>query len=505
MERYIKIKGKCLKIVYIYLLLLSCQVIKNPDTSAIKNISEEKTPINKDWTIMLYLGADNNLEYDLLRNVKQIKESYKGGCNVIIFIDRSPGYSVNKLTFGENFIGGRIYRVLKNNNIELIDKGEIFNDIPEIDKKNIDSSNILVLKKFIEYCKSNYTAKYYGLIIGSHGGGARGIEKINNKRNIIFDEANNSWIYNAMFTESLNNSHSVDILGMDACFMGNMEFLYQIRCGNASFNAKYVVASPPTEWSYGWNYAGIIKRISGVENCKSTDTGEISKITEEKKYIYSSKSLTPKDLGKIIIEEQYDYTSLETDDQILVLYDTEKIGELKKNFDSLFVSLKDNSSDIEQLRGSDEIVQNDILLYFNSSSTSEWIDYCYFDVYDIVDKIVKSSKFSEEINIKAEIVKENVDSLILYSFSGDYFKKFKTNITGLSFFFPAGNRIYKDKKMWYYQTFYNPKPDESTFGKLSFCKDNATENNKIVENYFEVLDYWFDEEDGKGGYNGYSY
>jgi len=451
---------------------------------------------------MLYLGADNNLEYDLIRNVKQVKESYKGGCNILIFIDRSLNYSVNKTIFGENFTGGRIYRVLKNNNIELIDKGEIFSDIPGINKENMDSSNVLVLKKFIEYCKSNYTAKYYGLIIGSHGGGARSISRLYNK-NVVYDESNNSWIYSAMFTDFLDSSHSVDLLGLDACFMGNIEFLYQIRYGNGGFNAKYVLASPPTEWSYGWNYTGIFKRISGNDN--SIDTGEISKITEEKKYIYSSQALTPKDLGKIIIEEQFDYTTLETDDQILVMYDTEKIGELKKNFDSLFVNLKDNSSDIEHLRGSNEITQDDILLYFNSSSTSEWIDYCYFDVYNIADKIIKSNKFSIDINNIAEIVKENTDSLILYSFAGNYFKKFINNVTGLSFFFPDGNAVYKEKKMWSYQTYYNAKSDMETYGKLSFCKDNAIENNNIIENYFEVLDFWFDYKNDNGGYNGYSY
>ena len=294
---------------------------------------------------MFYLGADNNLEYDIVRNVEQIKESYQGGCNVIIFIDRSSKYSINSKVFGENFSGGRIYRVLKNNDFQLLDKGEVFSEIEGFSENSIDSSNIFVLKKFIEYCKSNYPSKHYGLIVGSHGGGSRKIDTLLNK-NIVYDEPNDNWIYTALFTEVLDSSHSVDVLGLDACFMGNLEFLYQIRYGNNSFNAKYVLASPPTEWSQGWNYRAIFGRISDY----LYDTDGYSGLTKDKKLIYSNSTLKPYDLAKIIIEEHYDYTHIETDDQVLAMYDTENITTLKNSFDSLMVSLKDNSSDLFSLR-----------------------------------------------------------------------------------------------------------------------------------------------------------
>ena len=59
--------------------------------------------------------------------------------------------------------------------------------------------------------------------------------------------------------------------------------------------------------------------------------------------------------------------------------------------------------------------------------------------------------------------------------------------------------------MWFYQTWYNSLEDEKTYGRMSFCKDNAISGNNIVENYFEVLNYWFDEKNSYGGYNGYIY
>ena len=176
----------------------------------------------------------------------------------------------------------------------------------------------------------------------------------------MYDESTDNWIYNKDW-ENLGINESVDLLGLDACFMGNIEFLYQIRDGNGGFQSRYVVASPPTEWSYGWNYKGIFSRITEDSNKIIGDVNH--PITNEKKRLFSSSLLTPKDLGKIIIEEHYDYTYLEADDQILCFYDTSKIEELKKGIDQLFVSLKDNSEDIATIRGSGSITQQNGLFY----------------------------------------------------------------------------------------------------------------------------------------------
>ncbi len=462
---------------------------------------DDSDRISVDWTMMFYLGADNNLEYDLLRNVKAIKGAYQGGCNVIIFIDRSAFYSINSTIFGENFSGCRIYRVKRDNRIELLEKEDYFYDTtPDSGGYNFNSADILVLKKFIEYCKNNFPARYYSLIIGSHGGGAR---SANGSRNIVYDEAYDEWIYTGQWTDYLSKEYSVDILGLDACFMGNIEFLYQIRRNNGRFSADYVIASPPTEWGYGWNYSGIFQRIT--ENEAVVVENKMNDITGEKRSIYPSNLLAPEDLGRIIIEEQYDYTSLETDDQALALYNTEKCVDLKYSLDALFVALKDNLADIEIIRGKGEINQADALFYFDSSSVDEWIDYCYFDIYDICKKIILSNKFSQYINNMAAEVQEKINEVILYSFSGKYFQRFQNNVNGLSFFFPDGNALYEGDKVYRYQSWYNAIEDEDSYGKLSFCSDNALMGNGVVENYFEVLDYWFDNQNENGGFNGYGY
>ena len=411
-------------------------------SGAVNQTEEDLDKISEDWTMMFYLGADNNLEYDLLRNVKAIKESYQGGCNVIVFIDRSASYSINSTIFGENFSECRIYRVKKENRIELLEKEDYFyNTTPDNWDYNFNSANILVLKKFIEYCKNNFPARYYSLIIGSHGGGAR---SANSDRNVVYDEVYGEWIYTAQWTDYLSKEHSVDILGLDACFMGNIEFLYQIRKNNGRFSADYVIASPPTEWGYGWNYSGIFQRITENEAFVVEDI--ISDITGGKRTIYASNLLTPQDLGKLIIEEQYNYTSLETDDQVLALYNTEKCVDLKKSLDALFIALKDNSTDVENIRGEGEINQADALFYFDSSSSDEWIDYCYFDIYDICTKIILSNNFSQYIKNFATEVQEKTNEVILYSFPAVILKDFSIISTGCRSFSPTETLFMKEKR-----------------------------------------------------------
>jgi hypothetical protein len=53
---------------------------------------------------------------------------------------------------------------------------------------------------------------------------------------------------------------------------------------------------------------------------------------------------------------------------------------------------------------------------------------------------------------------------------------------------------------------YHPDDQRSlkaAFGKYEWCADGAVRDNGEVENWFELLDYWFDRDDPAGGANAY--
>jgi clostripain len=43
------------------------------------------------------------------------------------------------------------------------------------------------------------------------------------------------------------------------------------------------------------------------------------------------------------------------------------------------------------------------------------------------------------------------------------------------------------------------------YGRLAWCRDGATEGDGAVQNWFELLDSWFDAGAANGGRNGYQH
>ena len=422
-----KVKIINILLIMYSLLFMSCEI---------NNSINEKPSVNKNWTFMFYLGGDNNLESYLLRNIEQIKRGFQGGMNVVICIDRSERYSLNQTALGENFTGLRVYS-LENKKYVLQTTENVFMNMHENNEK-ISSTNIKALGSFIDFCKKKYPAENYALFIGSHGDGARARALKN--RGIVQSEKSNDWIYTNQFSELLNIQHSVDVLGVDACFMGNIEFIYQIRKNNFSFSSDFVVASSPTEWAYGWDYEMIFKRIHN--KTKNTFSNKKSFTTGKKKVVFSSANLTPLELGKILVDEHYDYTYQKTNDQALALYNTAHVEELKECFDKLFVLLKNHNRELDAIRGDFGMSQKDALFYFDSFCEYEWIDYSYYDLYDLCTRINDMFIYDKKIREFTKKTQESLTKVLLYSFGGEYFSRFNNNITGLSVFFPSGNREY---------------------------------------------------------------
>ena len=113
-----------------------------------------------------------------------------------------------------------------------------------------------------------------------------------------------------------------------------------------------------------------------------------------------------------------------------------------------------------------------------------------------------------DLSVDIETLLLKIDDLVVSSFGGSKFNGFKSSKTGLSIFLPRGDNKYYKKTHWSYQVWYHPDNISNTtsyLGNLMWCKNNATPNNNIVENWFELLDCWFDTKDDTGGVNFYTY
>ncbi|MDU7069404.1 MAG: clostripain [Clostridium perfringens] len=488
-----------------------------------KTVSEkikeaEKTEGDKKLTVMVYADCDNNLEEYILNDIEEMKEGYKNNpnLNIIVLVDRIPGYSNDSKVLGSNFEDTRLYKIGENSAKRISGKSE-FPEITTTSNYEANMGDANTLKKFIKFCKKNYEADKYMLIMSNHGGGAKDDKDRASTVNkaICWDDSNNKdCLYTGEISDVLTKDESVDVLVFDACLMGTSEVAYQYRPNNGSFEAKTLVASAPVVWGNGYPYDKIFSRLRSTKG----DNGEVDSTLGGKEKIFNPSTVTNNELGALFVEEQRDsVNSYGVTSQQLSCYDLSKIEKVKKSVDALARNLsKNNKKDaIESLRGTGKNVPT--MHYFKAHDEYEWIEYPYFDLYDLCEKISLSDEFNETTKKLSKNVMKNVDQLILYSFGGKEFKNFKEGKNGISIFLPDGNRNYYDQYSgqaiphWAIQRWYNPLDTNayrlrSGYGKLAWCKDGLDPKINKVGNWFELLDSWFDKDNTSlGGYNRYRY
>jgi clostripain len=266
-------------------------------------------------------------------------------------------------------------------------------------------------------------------------------------------------------TKHLDENCSVDFLDLDLCYMGCVEFLYQIRKGNGGFSSHYVTASAPEVWGMGQNYSNIYKEFIP--------------------------DITPEKLARLVLKLQDEYTQYSGDwhplksKQSFIACDLSKISNVKQKFDKFCNVLKDKKELAESVRASRGVTQDDITHYFSSNDPlywrQNWKQCPYFDLYDFVFQIGEKD---DELKEVASEVCEAIDELILDSFGRESYSRFQPGKMGLSFFYPDFS-IYGCS--WDYMIWNKVSSSENEcYGNLSWSKDNADAGNWLT-----LLESWY--------------
>src|SRR5262249_38946119 len=124
------------------------------------------------WTLLVYGAADNNADGPILDFLGTIREALDDdpGIAMVLFIDRSTGYSDDAKALGENFSSTRLYQLHKNT-AERLAGGAEFPEITLDEEYEADSADPRNLGKFIAWGKAHFPARRYGLLIYSHASG----------------------------------------------------------------------------------------------------------------------------------------------------------------------------------------------------------------------------------------------------------------------------------------------------------------------------------------------
>jgi hypothetical protein len=224
-----------------FAFVLAIAIIINPGCGSGAG-SPPRTPVDPtqdttNWTVLVYMNADNDLERYAIDNLNQMEKiGSTDRVKIVVQVDRHPSYDESN----GNWTNTRRYLITKDNNAFIVHSA-LVQDMGEMDMGDPDT-----LRDFIHWGQQNYPADHYCLVMWNHGSGWRSpsAKKVLT-RDISFDYTDNSSIRITNLQNALSTAQPIDVVAFDACMMQMLEVAYELRN-----SARIMVGSegaPPAE------------------------------------------------------------------------------------------------------------------------------------------------------------------------------------------------------------------------------------------------------------------
>lgn len=186
-----------------------------------------------EWTIFVYLAADNDLEPFALQDLDEMTRAT--GVEMIVLLDRSPGYtSADAIGLGD-FDDTRLVRVA-DGEVELL---EVYDDL--------NTGHRDTLADFVANGLTNYGSERNGLIIWNHGAGWPGAAIDETSMYMLSLEGIREGVQAGLDRAGVDR---LDLIGFDACLMATYEVAH-----NLSGVSRTLLASEELEPGHGWDWS----------------------------------------------------------------------------------------------------------------------------------------------------------------------------------------------------------------------------------------------------------
>lgn len=362
-------------------------------------------PIDKtaEWTVMVYLDADNDLESAGIDDINEMEMvGSTSEVNIVVQADRVP-YSVLASSnqgyaddiSNSNWTTTRRYYITQDFDLIQINS-PLISDLGEL---NMGDPQTLV--DFASWATINYPAKKYLLVIWNHGGGFRSLSLT---KDIVWDDTNGGdritmpELEDALSMISAQIGKNIDIVGMDACLMAMTEVAYQIKD-----YANILVTSEESEPEGGWPYDTILSQLTS--NPSLTSTQLATNIVDDYIFAYPTTYIT---------QSAIDLSYMDT---------------LAGQLSNLALAIMD-----------DTLTPKDI--YIDAAYYSQYYgDYDFIDLYDFCNKV---SIYSNNLTVK-NIVLSIQQTLNFAVIKSGYSGVGVSRSRGLSIYFPY----------YYYDNYYD--------------------------------------------------
>ncbi len=186
------------------------------------------------WTVLLYSSADNDLEEPMMGDVRELMEAGSAeGVTVLAQIDRSGEYFEGDVGGLGDWTGAKRVRIEKGALRELADLGELDSGAPD------------ALADFVAWGLAQAPAERVMLVLSDHG----------NLNQFGVDETNGTRLDLAGIGDALGRGLAssgrakFDLVGFDACLMGNWE-----TASVLAPHADFLIASEEVVPGHGYDY-----------------------------------------------------------------------------------------------------------------------------------------------------------------------------------------------------------------------------------------------------------
>jgi hypothetical protein len=255
-----------------------------------------------DWTFMVYLDADNNLEDAGIDDFLEMASvGSDADLNIVLYFDRIPGYDTSYGDWRDTRRG-----IVMPGDTPTTSWGE------SIGEKNMGDG--ATLTEFIDWATTAYPADNYALVLWNHGGGWRDAVELlaaakaastpaekeaaaaairatfpvmvadgndpaailaaevdKRTKAVCWDDTNGGdCLYVKEMQQAIDAAASVmTLIGFDACLMNMIEVAYQIR----NTGAEVMVGSEETEPGDGWPYDTLLADLKADTTASAAQFG----------------------------------------------------------------------------------------------------------------------------------------------------------------------------------------------------------------------------------------
>lgn len=377
---------------------INLKVITNEIDTPKVNLSKDETlPLNvKEWTIMVFLNAKNNLESYGLKDVNEMEMvGSSDKVNIVVEFGRIKGYS----TEDGDWVGCRRYYITKDNDTKKVNS-------PIVEERaKCDMGSWEYLVDFAKWAITKYPAKRYVLIVWNHGSGwekGGDITQLLIEKGISYDDETRNHITTPQLRMAMEKIGKVDIFAMDACLMQMIEVGYEIKD-----YANYIVASEETEPADGYTYNTWLEPL------------------------VKEPTMDARKLSRIIVDSYIENYQAQRKSATQSSIDTTKLGRLKDLLDN-FVSKVMAANELNNVKNARTNAQK---FYYSTNK----------DLYHFVKLIVEGSQIEEVKVAGNEVLRFMKEEVILYNrtYGTSY-----SNAYGLAVWVPTYYSTSYDELKW---------------------------------------------------------